>query len=108
MINLLARAERDLILAADQLSHPARYRAFRVAAATYGTLVTALALEGASAVTIASRSLLHDCEQCGSPAVHAETHFDERRFWCTEHTPWSGHVDHCGAACESLCCETDP
>lgn len=42
------------------------------------------------------------CEQCGAPPAHAE-HFRKRvRFWCKEHTPWSGHFEYCGDQCAQL------
>jgi hypothetical protein len=49
-------------------------------------------------------SVLPSCVDCGQPATHGEYFHGTKRFWCEAHTPWSGHFEHCGGACEDLVC----
>lgn len=44
--------------------------------------------------------------RCGAPAAHAEAFYSRIRGWCEEHTPWSGHFEHCGAICRTMLART--
>lgn len=47
-------------------------------------------------------SKLIRCELCKKEAVHAEHFYARIRGWCLEHTPWSGHYEHCPDPCSKL------
>jgi hypothetical protein len=107
-VSELARRERALIMAAMESdpnsrdnSAGARAKRLRVAAQNY---VNALDIEGGSAEKSA---LTHPCadEHCTAPVVHAEHFFKRIRYWCAQHTPWSGHYEFCDESCERLCCD---
>jgi len=91
----VARAERALIIAARE---KAPLSILRIYAAAYGNCISL------SKLPAEATTLLHTCESCTDPAVHGEWHFGKSRFWCVEHTPMSGHWEHCGTPCEALCC----
>lgn len=40
-----------------------------------------------------------EVEECRSAVAHGEHWYDRKRYWCAEHTPWSGHWEHCDASC---------
>lgn len=46
------------------------------------------------------------CEDndCDLPAVHCEHWHERMRYWCEQHTPWSGHSldQNCGPQCVAL------
>lgn len=107
-MSALARAERRMLLAVSQLGLPGGPRdlALRVSAVTYGVLAAELAAaQGIGRHSGAVQSALpHTCENCQGPAIHGEALWSLKRFWCAEHTAWSGHLEHCGDECEALCC----
>lgn len=43
-------------------------------------------------------------EGCDLPAVHCEHWHNRKRYWCEQHTPWSGHSldQNCGPQCVAL------
>lgn len=91
----LGRAERALYLAADRVGKDGGAELKRCALAYAKALGSAEPFPGALRFT---------CERCGVPAVHAEHWYERVRGWCSRHTPWSGHYEHCGDGCEELCC----
>lgn len=42
------------------------------------------------------------CFQCIAPPDYAEHWYHSIRYWCKDHTPLSGHYEHCGEHCEKL------
>ena len=45
---------------------------------------------------------------CTAPLAHAEHHYHRVRYWCEQHTPWSGHHGHCDDHCKKLIAAIDP
>ena len=39
---------------------------------------------------------------CTSTVTHAEHWYNRIRYWCDEHTPWSGHYERCPDPCLNL------
>lgn len=47
-----------------------------------------------------------DTPGCTEPVVHADKAWGKARGWCEEHTPWSGHSQHCPDWCGQVLAET--
>jgi hypothetical protein len=46
-----------------------------------------------------------EVENCKNKVSHAEYFYERVRYWCEEHTPWSGHYEFHDVSCARLVAE---